>query len=167
MNMIQRLAVKAFQLQGNSNPSGVSDYSDVPKSYPWDWWQKDMKLEDSFSNTTVEACVATISQTVAMLPVRHLKENGAGGFEEVKQGYVTFSIPEFIAKKYNSGFGFECQSFGEVGLGIVVFFKSRNVAEHFFLPIFPFVFWVVSIPIFAVVGEWAPPSSPTDIDIKS
>ncbi len=84
MNMIQRFAVKAFQLQGNSNPSGVSDFSDVPKSYPWNWWQKDMKLEDSFSNTTVEACVATISQTVAMLPVKHLKENGSGGFEEVK-----------------------------------------------------------------------------------
>ena len=84
MNILKHWAMKHWNLQGSSNPSGMSDYTDVPHSFPWDWWQKDMKIEESYTNTTVEACVATISQTIAMLPVRHLREEKDGGLVEVK-----------------------------------------------------------------------------------
>ena len=87
MNALQKIVAKAFNLQGNSNPSGspsgALDWADVPKSYPWDWWQKDMPIEDSYSNTTVEACVATISQTVSMLPIQHQRKMPDGGTEIV------------------------------------------------------------------------------------
>ena len=83
MNPLKKIIVKALNLQGGSNPSGVTDWADVPKSYPWAWWQKDMPIEDTYSNTTVEACVATISQTVAMLPIQHLRKLPGGGTEEV------------------------------------------------------------------------------------
>ena len=93
---LKNMLVKAFNLQGNSNPSGVSDYADVPKSYPWDWWQRDMKLEDVTTNTTVEACVATISQTIAMLPVKHVRTLENGGTE-----LVTTSAASRVMRKPN------------------------------------------------------------------
>jgi len=69
---------KAFNLQGNSNPSGVSDYAIIPKSYPWDWWQKAMPEPDVATSAIVESCVSTISQTVAMLPVNHIRVSADG-----------------------------------------------------------------------------------------
>ncbi len=79
MNLVQRFISKAFNLQGNSNPSGVSDYYKPPASYPWDWWQKDMSMDDVTSNTTVEACVSTIAQTIAMLPINHIRTSDENG----------------------------------------------------------------------------------------
>ena len=89
MNFIQKAVAKAFNLQGKNNPSGVSDYSNVPDHYPWDWWQKGMKVSEINANTTVEACIGVISQTVAQLPLRHHKINKDGGHEIVKDSYVT------------------------------------------------------------------------------
>jgi HK97 family phage portal protein len=46
----------------------------------WDagWWQQDRRPQTSGLNEAVEACVSTLSQTVAMCPIYHLeeKENG-------------------------------------------------------------------------------------------
>lgn len=82
MNFIKRAMVKAivksFNLQGGSNPSGI------PASFPWQNWQMDMSPKDVMNNNAVEACVATISQTVSMLPVYHYKTNANGGKEIVK-----------------------------------------------------------------------------------
>ena len=75
-----------FNLQGNSHPqgtlSGKADSFDVPKHYPWSWWQQDYSMNTNGgieSNPTLEACIATISETVAMLPIKHFKEDAEGG----------------------------------------------------------------------------------------
>ncbi len=96
MNLVQRVISKAFNLQGNSNPSGASDYADVPSSYPWDWWQRDTPLQDVTDNTTVEACVATISQTLAMLPIKHVRIGTDGG-----STIVTNSAASRVMRKPN------------------------------------------------------------------
>lgn len=43
-----------------------------------------MEPLDVRENTAVEACVSTISQTVAMLPIKHYKKTEDGGTEEIK-----------------------------------------------------------------------------------
>ena len=77
MNFIQRAVAKVFNLQGGSNPSGI------PSSYPWQHWQMDLSPSELITNTSVEACVSTIAQTVAMLPVKHYRTNKDGGKEIV------------------------------------------------------------------------------------
>ena len=51
----------------------------------WDagWWQQNLQPLDMGKNETVEACVSTLSQTVAMLPINHYRNDGDG--EEVRQ----------------------------------------------------------------------------------
>lgn len=86
-----RTLAKTFNLQGGSNPSGI------PASFPWQHWQMDMHPSDVINNTTVEACVSTIAQTVAMLPVAHYKTNSKGGKE-----LVTNSAASRILRKPNN-----------------------------------------------------------------
>lgn len=83
MNIVQRIVAKTFNLQGGSNPNGV------PSSYGWQWWQNDLKPQDAQNNTSVEACVGTISQTVAMLPIKHYKLNEDGGTTVIKNSAAT------------------------------------------------------------------------------
>ena len=90
---IKNFFAKAFNLQGGSNPNGVprgsSDSWTPPSWYPWDWWQKDMSTDSIVTNTTVEACVSTISETVAMLPIRHLRLNpNTNGYDEVRNSAI-------------------------------------------------------------------------------
>lgn len=55
-------------------------YLDVP----WSFWQEDRSLPlCTTQNSVVEACVSAISQTLAMLPIRHLRENELGGNERI------------------------------------------------------------------------------------
>lgn len=86
-----RTIAKTFNLQGGSNPSGV------PASFPWQHWQMDMHPSDVFTNTAVEACVSTIAQTVAMLPVAHYRTNSKGGKE-----LVTNSAASRVLRKPNN-----------------------------------------------------------------
>ena len=46
----------------------------------WDlgWWQQDLKPLSGGKNETVEACVSALSQTVAMCPIQHLREEDNG-----------------------------------------------------------------------------------------
>ena len=72
---LRKMIAKAFNYQGTSNATGVGMYGNatIPKSYPWDWWSRDMR-PDAYqleNTTTVEACVSTIAQTIAMLPIKH------------------------------------------------------------------------------------------------
>jgi len=75
--------MKVFGSSTNTkaNPSmvGASDFYSPPKWYPWEWWQMDLDTDTVSTNTTVEACVATISQTVSMLPISHVRINEDGG----------------------------------------------------------------------------------------
>ena len=81
--MLKKALTKMFNLEGCSNPSGVGGVA--PKSYPWNYWQKGMKVEDVATNPTVEACVATISQTIAMLPIYHKRVSDKSGEVRVKK----------------------------------------------------------------------------------
>ena len=55
----------------------------VPQSeQSLNYWQMN-KSYDSANNTAVEACVSTISQTVAMLPIKHIKTLKDGGTKEL------------------------------------------------------------------------------------
>jgi len=78
-----------FKSKAKALPKSTTDSWTPPKWYPWDWWQKDMRVEDYHNNSTVEACVATISQTIAMLPVRHIRVNPDGGTEIIKNSAAT------------------------------------------------------------------------------
>jgi len=51
----------------------------------WDagWWQQNLQPLDAGKNETVEACVSTLSQTVAMLPIFLFRNEGDG--EEKRQ----------------------------------------------------------------------------------
>ena len=92
MNFIQRLALKALNLQGGTVLGGVN----IPASYPVDYWQKGMEVSDSGDNTTVEACVSTISQTIAMLPIHHYRTD-----EEGNDNVVTTSAASRVLRKPN------------------------------------------------------------------
>jgi len=97
MNLIQRWAAKAFNLQGISNPMGVTTCTATPpENFAWDYWQKDIQVDAIGDNTTVEACIGTISETVAMLPIHHFKDDGEGGFKK-----VTTSAASRVLRKPN------------------------------------------------------------------
>lgn len=51
-----------------------------------DGFERDRNLQnfDASYNTTVEACIGTISQTIAMLPVHHVRTDDDGGTEIIK-----------------------------------------------------------------------------------
>lgn len=90
MNFIKKALIKTFNLQGTSAPSGI------PASFPWQHWQMDMNPSEVQNNTSVEACVATIAQTVAMLPVKHYRTTDTGGTE-----IVTNSAANRVLRKPN------------------------------------------------------------------
>jgi len=50
-----------------------------PSHWPITWWQQGYRLPVRESNAAVEACIGALSQTVAMLPIYHWKENAKGG----------------------------------------------------------------------------------------
>ena len=81
MNILQRFAIKAFNIKGATLIN--SDTAVPPSYYPIDYWQKGMKVDEQGDNTTVEACVSTIAQTIAMLPVYHYREEGEGNAVKV------------------------------------------------------------------------------------
>jgi len=55
-----------------------------PSFWPITWWQQGYRIPVAGRNAAVEACVGAISQTIAMLPVNHWRENDKGGSEKVK-----------------------------------------------------------------------------------
>jgi HK97 family phage portal protein len=59
-----------------------------PSSWPITWWQQGYQFPRNEGNAAVEACVGAISQTIAMLPIAHWKENDKGGSERVKLSAV-------------------------------------------------------------------------------
>lgn len=95
MNAIQKLAVKVFNIKTFS-VKGLNDNATPPAHYPTDWWQKGMDLTNNEVNTTVEACVKTISETVAMLPIYHYRDIGDGEKEK-----VTTSAASRVMRKPN------------------------------------------------------------------
>ena len=60
--------------------------SDVkpPSFWPVTWWQQGYRTPMPDQNSAVEACIGAISQTIAMLPLAHWRENAKGGSERVK-----------------------------------------------------------------------------------
>ena len=56
----------------------------------WDagWWQQDLQPKDMGKNETVEACVSTLSQTVAMCPAEHLIDQPDGEAQRNTGSYV-------------------------------------------------------------------------------
>lgn len=77
---------------GISSTKGISSSSDQyvpPSHYPIDWWQKNMPEIQIGDNTTVEACVSTIAQSIAMLPIQHIRIGDDGGKTEVITSAVT------------------------------------------------------------------------------
>jgi HK97 family phage portal protein len=55
-----------------------------PSFWPITWWQQGYRQPVNDRNAAVEACVGAISQTIAMLPIDHWRENDKGGAEKVK-----------------------------------------------------------------------------------
>jgi HK97 family phage portal protein len=55
-----------------------------PSFWPISWWQSGYREPRKDQNAAVEACVGALSQTLAMLPVAHWRENGKGGSEIIK-----------------------------------------------------------------------------------
>jgi HK97 family phage portal protein len=55
-----------------------------PSFWPVTWWQQGYRLPVQDQNSAVEACIGAISQTIAMLPIAHWRENEKGGSERVK-----------------------------------------------------------------------------------
>ena len=82
--------LKAFRSTVPNTLKGVTDSWTPPHSYPWTWWQQDLPTDvsDIADNTTVEACVATISQSIAQLPIKHYKITENGGAEELQNSNV-------------------------------------------------------------------------------
>lgn len=71
----------------------------IPKSYPWNWWQKDMPLPNSGNAKTfgpVHTCVSIISQDLSRLPIVHLREE-----ENHKLTRVTTKAPARVFRKPN------------------------------------------------------------------
>lgn len=60
-----------------------------PAFWPVTWWQQGYRLPTTGPNAAVEACVSAISQTIAMLPIYHWKENSQGGSEKVVNSAVS------------------------------------------------------------------------------
>ena len=66
----------------------VKSWVDTDQGYmntSWNegWWQQDLKPMSGGVNEVVEACVSALSQTLAMCPVHHLKEEDDG--EQIRQ----------------------------------------------------------------------------------
>jgi HK97 family phage portal protein len=55
-----------------------------PSFWPVTWWQQGYRAPTSQRNAAVEACVGAISQTIAMLPIAHWREDEKGGAVRVK-----------------------------------------------------------------------------------
>lgn len=72
--------------------------SDVkpPSFWPITWWQQGYRLPQKEANAAVEACVGAISQTIAMLPIYHWKQDAQGG--SVK---ITTSAASRVLRKPN------------------------------------------------------------------
>ncbi len=50
----------------------------IPKSYPWNWWQKDMPLPSISMRTfgPIYTCRAIISQDLSRIPIEHFRDEG-------------------------------------------------------------------------------------------
>lgn len=59
-----------------------------PPFWPVGWWQMGYRAPMQGPNSTVESCVAAISQTVASLPLQLWRNTSAGGLELVTSGDV-------------------------------------------------------------------------------
>jgi HK97 family phage portal protein len=55
-----------------------------PSFWPITWWQQGFRIPATGRNAVVEACIGAITQTVAMLPIGHWRENDRGGSDRVK-----------------------------------------------------------------------------------
>lgn len=55
-----------------------------PSFWPITWWQQGFRAPTRDQNAAVEACIGAISQTLAMLPINHWRENDKGGSDLVK-----------------------------------------------------------------------------------
>ena len=62
----------------------ITTKASPPASYPIGWWQAGTRLPERGGSAAVEACVAAISQTVAMLPLNHCRERQDGGIDIIK-----------------------------------------------------------------------------------
>ena len=60
--------------------SGMENGQSIPRTYPWNWWQKDMAPTTGDFSTfgPIFACVAAISQDLSRIPLHHVRiaENG-------------------------------------------------------------------------------------------
>jgi HK97 family phage portal protein len=54
-----------------------------PSFWPVTWWQQGYRIPTKDANAAVEAAVGAISQTIAMLPIAHYRENKRGGSEVI------------------------------------------------------------------------------------
>ena len=55
------------------------DHGPVDTSWDLGFWQQDKKILRSDINSTVEACVSALSQTAAMCPLHHIKDEDENG----------------------------------------------------------------------------------------
>ena len=70
--LMTRLAGPAQVVVKTWNPPSV------PPNYPWNYWQMDLPEVSLKKSSIVEACVGAISQTAAMIPVRHVEWLASG-----------------------------------------------------------------------------------------
>lgn len=78
MSLLTR--VKSFFGFGGVNPTMEGG---IPVSWPVNWWQKNYQPHVSDANSTVNGCVDAYAQTIASIPIRHLRRNSKGGKDVV------------------------------------------------------------------------------------
>lgn len=74
MNIFNGFFGRYFQSRSDWKP---------PSFWPISWWQQGYRTPGRDANAAVEACVGAISQTIAMMPISHWRENSRGGAERV------------------------------------------------------------------------------------
>lgn len=65
----------------------------INADWPWNWWQTG-RTASGGGNGVVYACVQAYAQTIAQLPMRHLREEKSGKFTTITDGWVA----ELLAK---------------------------------------------------------------------
>jgi HK97 family phage portal protein len=97
VSVISRLASYAKGLVTRSGSYAPGSGFTPPPSWPIGWWQSAYRLPHASGSPAVEACVGVISQTLASLPIQHLRVNAKGGYD-----VLTDTVPARVLRRPNS-----------------------------------------------------------------
>lgn len=78
MNLIKMVKTILSKSVGHTG-----DLTWAPKVWDLNFWQEGRELDSCGTNTAVEACVSAISQTVAMMPIHHWRDDVNGGMTKL------------------------------------------------------------------------------------